>query len=171
MGELKVGALDIEEAELNLDIYKRSSGKSSSFSISGKVTIQEVRLDCHVSYEKIEKKWNLVVYAGIEAKAFGLGTIFPEFKNTFADSLKFSKLAFIYSSEDAKTQDENFKFEVKQGLQLMGVLEEIPALSALTGVIIRVLFFRRIWAVRSIFRFKFPLCSLISATLFRAIRL
>ena len=40
MGELKVGALDIEEAELNLDIYKRSSGKSSSFSISGKVTIQ-----------------------------------------------------------------------------------------------------------------------------------
>lgn len=133
MGGLKVGALDIEEAELNLDIYSRSSCKSSSFSISGKVTIQGVRLDCRVSYEKIEKKWNLVVYAGIEAKAFGLGTIFPEFKNTFADSLKFSKLAFIYSSEDAETQDESFKFEVKRGLQLMGVLEEIPALSALTG--------------------------------------
>ncbi len=132
-GNVTVGPVNIVKTMLALNLYSAASKKQSSFSLMGEAVIEGITLDCKVAYEKQpDGSSNKLVYAGIQANSFSLATVFPAAKNTFIDSLKFSKAAFIYSSADAETKDEDFNFHVKKGLQLSAVLEEVPALSSLT---------------------------------------
>jgi hypothetical protein len=133
LDDLTIGPVDITKTELDMKLYSAASGKTSEFSLMGEAVIEGLTLDCKVAYEKgADSKTNELVYAAIHAESFGLSTVFPQAKDTFVDSLKFSKVAFIYSSNDGNTQDPDFDFTVKQGLQLSAVLEEIPALTTLT---------------------------------------
>ena len=132
-GNVTIGPVNIVKTMLALNLYSAASKKQSSFSLMGETVIEGITLDCKVTYEKqSDGTSNKLVYAGIQANSFSLATVFPAAKNTFIDSLKFSKAAFIYSSADTETKDEDFNFHVKKGLQLSAVLEEVPALSALT---------------------------------------
>jgi hypothetical protein len=133
LDDLSIGPVDITKTELDMKLYSAASGKKSEFSLMGEAVIEGLTLDCKVAYEKgSDGETNELVYAAIHAESFGLSTVFPEAKDTFVDSLKFSKVVFIYSSNDGDTQDPDFEFTVKQGLQLSAVLEEIPALTTLT---------------------------------------
>jgi hypothetical protein len=133
LDDLTVGPVDITKTELDMKLYSAASGKKSEFSLMGEAVIEGLTLDCKVAYEKSsDGETNELVYAAIHADSFGLSTVFPEAKDSFIDSLKFSKVVFIYSSNDGDTQDPDFDFTVKQGLQLSAVLEEIPALTTLT---------------------------------------
>ncbi|MEO8147008.1 MAG: hypothetical protein ABI723_05185 [Bacteroidia bacterium] len=133
LADLKIGPVDITKIELDMNFYSASTGKKSAFSLMGETVIEGLTLDCKVAYEKDRNGVaNQLVYAAIHAESFGLSAVFPPAKDTFVDSLKFSKVVFIYSSTDGDTQDPDFEFAVKQGLQLTAVLEEIPALTSLT---------------------------------------
>ncbi|MEO8412687.1 MAG: hypothetical protein ABI472_03475 [Ginsengibacter sp.] len=132
-GNIVIGPVNIIKTALALNLYTTASKKQASFSLMGETVIEGITLDCKVAYEKItDGTSNTLIYAAIQANSFSLGTVFPAAKNTFVDSLKFSKAAFIYSSTDTETKDEDFNFHVKQGLTLSAVLEEVPALSSLT---------------------------------------
>lgn len=133
INDLSIGPVNLTKTALNLMFASASGGKKSEFSLMGEAVIEGLTLSCKVAYEKDKNgKTNQLVYAAINANAFGLSNAFPSAKNTFVDSLKFSKVAFIYSSADIDTQDPDFDFTVKKGLQLTAVLEEIPALTSLT---------------------------------------
>lgn len=132
LSNLEIGPVQIETAKLHLQIYKASSGKPVEFAISGAAVIESIRVECKVRYEKQDGSWTCVLYAGLQAASFGLSTVFPPASGTFVDSLRFRKIAFVYASADCTTQDADYAFPVRQGLQLMGVLEEISALSTLT---------------------------------------
>jgi predicted nucleic acid-binding Zn-ribbon protein len=133
LGNIDIGPVHLETATLRLAIYRETSGKASEFELSGKAVIEGIKVDCRVAYEKMDSGWNIVIYAGLEAETFRLSTLFPPVKDTFVDTLSFSKLGFIYSANNTAVQDAEYPFTVSKGLQLMGVLEEIPALSTLTG--------------------------------------
>jgi|GEM_PF-674566 len=132
-GNITIGPVNIVKTVLAINLYATAAKKQSSFSLMGEAVIEGITLDCKVAYEKNpDGTSNKLVYAAIQANSFSLATVFPAAKNTFIDSLKFSKAVFIYSSADAETKDEDFSFHVKKGLQLSAVLEEVPALSSLT---------------------------------------
>lgn len=133
LGDIDIGPVHIKSAKAGIQIYKESTGKASEFYISGAAVIEGVEVECKVCYEKLGDTWNCVLYAGLHAKSISMSTIFPTTKDTFVDTLKFSKIAFIYSSKDCQAQDPDFDFRLRKGLQLMAVLEEVPALSDLTG--------------------------------------
>lgn len=133
LGELKIGPVALKKARLEMQLYTKSSARASSFAILGQAVIEGVAVDCKLAYEKNANGWTAIVYAAIRAESFGMGTIIPAARNSFVDTLKFSKVAFIYASAESKTKDPDLSFEVRKGLQLMGILQEIPALSDLTG--------------------------------------
>jgi len=128
LGELDIGPVHIKTAKAGMQIYKESTGKASEFYIAGAAVIEGVEVEAKACYEKLGETWNCVLYAGLQAKSVSMSTIFPTAKD-----MKFSKIAFIYSSSECQAQDPDFDFQLRKGLQLMAVLEEIPALSALTG--------------------------------------
>ena len=133
LGELKVGPVALKKAKLEMEFFTKASGRTGKFAIVGQAVIEGLKVGCKLAYEKSTEGWTTIVYGEIEAASFGMAAIFPDMKNTFADSLKFSKVALIYASKDSKTKDPDLAFEVRQGLQLIGILQEVPALSDLTG--------------------------------------
>ncbi len=133
LGELKIGPVTIKKARLEMQFFTKASGRASEFAIAGQAVIEGVQVDCKLAYEKSTEGWTAILYAALQANSFGMASIIPAAKNTFVDSLKFSKVAFVYASKDSSTKDPDFAFEVRKGLQLVGILEEIPALSDLTG--------------------------------------
>jgi hypothetical protein len=126
------GPVHIKKTTLDFQIYKKSLQKPTKFELSGEAVIKGLTLNCGVYFEKNISTWVTVLYANIEASTFGMANIIPAFKNTFVNDLQFSKVGFIYASADTTTQNEGTSFAVKEGLQLIGVLEEIPVLSELT---------------------------------------
>jgi hypothetical protein len=133
LGKIDIGPVHLKQATLKMSIYDTASGKPTEFAIISDAIIENIEVICQVSYEKIQQTWNCVLYAGIEAKSFGVSTVFPAAKDSFVDSLKFSKIAFIYSTQNCTTQNSEYSFTVNQGLQLVGSLEEIPTLTSLIG--------------------------------------
>ena len=133
LDDLSIGPVDITKANMSISLNAASTGKPSSFALTGEAIIESLTLDCKIAYEKnTDGTSNQLVYAAIAANEFGLSSVFPAAKGSFLDTFRFSKIAFIYSSDDAETDDPDFDFEVKQGLQLIGVMEDIQALSTLT---------------------------------------
>ena len=133
LDHLSIGKVNITKAVLHIGIFTAKSKKVTSFSILGETVIEGLKLSCKAVYErKLDGSSNKMVYAAIQANSFGLSNIIPKAKGTFVDSLKFSKVAFIYSSSDSETKDPDLNFNVQQGLQLMAVLEEVPVLTSLT---------------------------------------
>lgn len=128
-----IGPLQIYDAVLNLNLYSSASKQDSFLCIGGKVKIEGMEVECRVVFEKHDNQWKSVVYAELNADAFVLSNVVPQAKNSFIDTIGFSRIAFIYSTFTGKTQDQNLSFDVKEGLQLSAVLEQIPALSSLTG--------------------------------------
>lgn len=133
LDDFVVGPVSIKKARLEIQFYSAASGKPSEFAVVGQARIKGVQVECKLVYEKIKDRWNPMLYAALEASSFGLGNVIIPAKGSFLDSLKFSKVAFIYAQSEGDTQDPDFEFSVKKGLQLIGVLEEIPALTDLTG--------------------------------------
>ncbi|WP_086931999.1 hypothetical protein [Agarilytica rhodophyticola] len=133
LGSLSVGPVDIHQAKLELNLYSQTSGRDSSFAIVGEAEIEGIELECKLVFQENNGKWEQILYAGLNADAFSMSTVFPPAKNSFIDTFSFSKIAFIYSSFEGNSQDSDFSFNVKQGLQLLGTMNQIPALSDLTG--------------------------------------
>ena len=132
LGEVAFGPVSIKQAKLRMQFYSTASSKPSAFGVYGSAVIQGVSVDCKVAYEKLGNTWNAVVYGGLSSNSFGLSNLFPAAAGSMLDTLKFSKVAFIFASQDSTTQDPDFSLPVKKGLQLTGTLEDIPALSKLT---------------------------------------
>ncbi len=133
LGNISVGPVNIKKAQMMISLNAASTGKANGFAILGEAVIEGLTVDCKVAYEKsAASKINTLVYASVAAENFGMSTIFPKAKASFIDTFRFSKVAFIYSSEDGKSNDPDFDFNVRKGLQLLGVLEEISALTTLT---------------------------------------
>ncbi|MCW8997408.1 MAG: hypothetical protein OQK04_01650, partial [Kangiellaceae bacterium] len=132
MAPFSVGPVKINDAKMVLNLYKSSSKKNPSFEILGETTIEGITVDCKLVYEKQKNKWESVVYAMLNAEGFVFSRIFSKAKGTFVDTLEFSKLGFIYASFNGQSQDKDFQFDVKKGLQLVGDLKQFPALSTLT---------------------------------------
>ncbi|MBN2536012.1 MAG: hypothetical protein JXB88_24240 [Spirochaetales bacterium] len=120
----------LKEAYVDMRLY---AGKGVEFTIGGSATIQGIDLACKVSFEKYMDEWNCVLYGALEGDDLSFSRVFPGEKESFLDCLSFSRAAFVIATKDCKTQDENYSFTVRKGLQLMAVLEEIPVLSQLTG--------------------------------------
>ncbi len=131
LGDLKFGVVDLKKTELDFQLYKKSLNKPAKFEIYGEAEIKGVTLDCGVYFEK-NTTFTTVLYARMKAHDFRLSSVFSEVKGSFVDTLSFSELGFIYASASTQTQNEGFAFQVQEGLQLMGKLEEIPALSTIT---------------------------------------
>lgn len=132
LGDLDIGPLSIKEARLSLDLYRASSGKPTDFAIRGAVVIEGVEVDGEVRYEKQSNGWGAVVYARLGTDGFRLSEVIPAVKGTFADSLAFDDAVFIYASQDGAVQSPAFAYPVRKGVQLMGRLQEVSALSTLT---------------------------------------
>ncbi len=132
LGNIKLGPVKVTKTALDFEIYSKSVSKPAKFEISGEAVIEGVTVDCGIYFEK-NTDWTTVLYANLAADSFGLSNVFPPAKGTFVDELKFSKVGFIYASANCTTKNEGLNYSVQEGLQLMGVLEEIPGLSSLTG--------------------------------------
>ncbi len=132
LGNITLGPVKVTKTALDFQIYSKSVQKPTKFEISGECVIEGLTIDCGVYFEK-NTDWTTVLYANLAADTFGLSNVFPPAEGTFVDELKFSKVGFIYASADCVTKNEGLGYTVKEGLQLMGVLEEIPGLSDLTG--------------------------------------
>ncbi|WP_186755911.1 cell envelope integrity protein TolA [Echinicola salinicaeni] len=132
LGDLNFGPVDLKKTDLDFQLYKKSLQKPAKFEIKGEASIEGLNLDCGVYFEK-DITFTTVLYAIIDAKSFTFSQIFPSAQGTFINKLSFSKLGFIFASASCKTKNEGFDFDVQEGLQLMGILEEIPGLSDLTG--------------------------------------
>ena len=131
--KLSVGPVDISKTKLAVNLYAARNNKKASFSLGGSAIIENLKLDCKVTYEKqTDGSSNTMLYAAINANSFSMASVFPAARNTFIDSLKFSQAVFIYSSSDAQTQDSDYNFSVKKGLTLAAILEDVPALDSLT---------------------------------------
>ncbi|MBB6635029.1 hypothetical protein [Cohnella thailandensis] len=129
---LQIGPLEIKEAKLSLELYRASSGKPTKLAIYGAVVIEGIEVDCEVRFEKRPEGSNVLVYASIAADNLKLSTIIPAVEDSFADSLAFEKAVFIYSSSDGLFHSTHCSYPVRQGVQLIGKLKEIPALSSLS---------------------------------------
>lgn len=132
LGELKFGPVDLKKTDLDFQLYKKTLQKPAKFEIKGEATIEGLTLGCGVYFEK-GTTFTTVLYAIMDAQSFTFSKIFPSAQGTFINKLSFSKLGFIYASAACQTKNEGFDFDVQAGLQLMGVLQEIPGLSDLTG--------------------------------------
>ena len=132
LGDIQIGSIHVTKTQLDFEIYNKSVQKPAKFEISGESVIEGITVDCGVYFEK-NTDWITVLYANVEADSFVLSNIFKSAKGSFIDQLKFSKVGFVYASQECTTKNENLNYTVKQGLQLVGVLEEIPELSSLTG--------------------------------------
>jgi len=132
LGDLKFGPVDLKKTDVDFQFYKKSLQKPAKFMIRGQANIEGLNLDCGVYFEK-STTTTTVLYAIIDATDFHLGQVFPPVNGTFVNDLSFSKLGFVYASAATQTKNEGFDFNVQKGLQLMGTLNEIPALSDLTG--------------------------------------
>lgn len=133
LGTLSLGPVDIKQAQFEFKLYSQSSGQDSSFAIVGEAEIEGIDVECKLVFQENNGSWEKILYGGLNADAFTMSTIFPPAKNSFIDSFSFSNIAFIYSSFDGESQDSDFGFSVKKGLQLLGTMNQIPALSDLTG--------------------------------------
>ncbi|MEB3345482.1 hypothetical protein U6A24_08435 [Aquimarina gracilis] len=132
LGNLTLGPVKINKTALDFQIYKKSTQKPAKFEISGEAVIEGVTVDCGIYFEKYTD-WTTVLYADLVANSFKMSHVFPETQGSFVDELSFSKVGFIYASASCVTKNEGLNYSVQEGLQLMGVLEEIPGLSSLTG--------------------------------------
>jgi len=132
LGDLDIGPLTIKEARLSLELYAATSGKPTDFAIRGAVVIEGVEVDGEIRYEKQANGWDAVVYARLAADGFRLSKIIPALKGTFADSLAFEEAVFIYASQEGTVQSTSYAYPVRQGVQLMGRLQEVSALSTLS---------------------------------------
>ncbi len=132
LGDLKFGPVDLKKTNLDFQLYKKTMQKPAKFMIKGEAVIEGLTLDCGVYFEK-DTTTTTVLYAIIDASSFNFAQIIPAAKGTFVNDLSFSKIGFIYASAACKTKNEGFEFDVQEGLQLMAILNEIPALSDLTG--------------------------------------
>ena len=125
---ITIGPVAISNTQLDFEIYPKTVQKPTKFEISGDAVIEGIHVACSVYFEKLST-WTTVLSADINATNFRLSNIFSEAKGTFIDSLSFSKLGFIYVSADSTIKNQS----LKKGIQLIGVLEEIPGLTDLTG--------------------------------------
>lgn len=132
IGNLEIGPVTIQEPGLDFQIYKRTANKPSLFTIHGEADIQNVTVDTGVYFEKQASSWETVLYAGVGTESINLSTFFPDTKGSVMDQLSLSKVSFIYASADCKPQRLPSVSSVKKGLQLVGVVKEIPGLSQLT---------------------------------------
>ncbi|MEW7290380.1 hypothetical protein [Aquimarina sp. 2304DJ70-9] len=132
IGNITLGSVKVTKTSLDFEVYNKSVQKPTKFEISGEAIIEGVTVDCGIYFEK-NTDWTTVLYANLAADSFSMSTVFPPAKSTFVDELQFSKVGFIYASANCITKNEGLNFSVQEGLQLMGVLEEIPGLSSLTG--------------------------------------
>ncbi len=132
LGAITLGPVSITKTDLEFEIYSKSVQKPAKFEISGQAVIEGITVNCGVYFEK-NTDWTTVLYANLAADSFVLSHVFSPAKGSFVDELKFSKVGFIYASSDCVTKNEGLNYSVQQGLQLMGVLEEVPGISSLTG--------------------------------------
>jgi len=132
VGNITLGPVKVTKTILDFEVYNKSAQKPTKFEISGEAVIEGITVNCGVYFEK-NTNWTTVLYANLTADSFVLSHIFSETKGSFVDELKFSKVGFIYASANCVTKNEGLNYSVQEGLQLMGVLEEIPGLSSLTG--------------------------------------
>jgi len=132
VGNLEVGPVNISEAGLKFEIYKRASGKPSLFTIYGEADIQNVNMDVGLYFEKQATSWITVLYAGVSAEHISLSTFFPETKGSVMDQLALSKMSFVFASADCTPQMLPAVGTVKEGLQLLATVKEIPGLNDLT---------------------------------------
>jgi len=132
LGKTAIGPVTLNQAKLRMQFYSAASSKPSEFALLGSATIQGLTVDCKVAYEKLGASWNCILYGALNANSFGMSTIFPQAAGSFIDTLKFSKVAIIYASAASTTEDPDLSLPVKKGLQLTGLLQEVPALSQLT---------------------------------------
>ncbi len=132
VGNITLGPVKVTKTILDFEIYNKSAQKPTKFEISGEAVIEGVNVNCGIYFEK-NTNWTTVLYANLAADSFVLSHVFSEAKGSFIDELKFSKVGFIYASANCVTKNEGLNYTVQGGLQLMGVLEEIPGLSSLTG--------------------------------------
>ncbi len=131
--DLSLGPITIKQAQLSLAIHTASSNRKSAFAITGITEMEGIEIECKLTYEKYDGKWQAVIYGALNADSFSLSSIFSSAKDSFIDTLSFSKVAMIYSTFSGISQDPDFGFTVQSGLQLRGSLQKVPALSALTG--------------------------------------
>lgn len=100
LGNIEVGTINIKEAGLKFEMYKRVSGKPGLFTIYGEADIQNVNVDIGVYFEKQVGSWITVLYANISANRISLSTFFPETKGSVMDQLALSKMSFVFASAD-----------------------------------------------------------------------
>ncbi|MGY6276136.1 hypothetical protein [Methylomonas sp. MgM2] len=131
--DLTIGPVVINDARLQFSLFSQQSKRPTELAISGDTHIEGMDVKAKLAYEKQNGAYSAVLYGELDAASFGLSSIVPQAKGTFVDTLQFSKVAFIYSTNDAATEDPDFAFRVRKGMQLMGVLQEIPALFDITG--------------------------------------
>lgn len=132
LSDVTIGPVTITNAEMALNLYQKAAKKDSSFEITGETEVEGITVECKLVYEKHNGKWKSILYAMLNAESFVFSNIFPKARGTFVDSLGFNKLGFVYSSFDGTSQNTDFEFPVKEGLQLVGHLKQVPALSDLT---------------------------------------
>lgn len=128
IANITIGPVAISNTQLDFEIYPKTVQKPTKFELRGDAVIEGIHVGCSVYFEKLST-WTTVVSADINATNFRLSNIFSEAKGTFIDSLSFSKLSFMYVSADCTLKTQS----LKKGLQLIGILEEIPGLTELTG--------------------------------------
>lgn len=131
--DFSLGPVELTQTHLDFEIYRKAENKAAKFQITGEATIEGVEVDAVVGFIKQNNQWTTLLAAQVQADNFGLGDVFKPAKNSFVDTLKFSKVCFIYATDATTTSIAGQSYEVKSGLQLMGVIEEIPGLSDLTG--------------------------------------
>lgn len=131
LSSFSVGPINVNKTNLDFEIYKKQADKPTKFEISGEVEIEGLTLDCGVYFEK-NTTFTTVLYANIQSDGFGLGDVFAPAKGTFVDELQFSQAGFIYATADCTTKNESLNYTVQEGLNLMGVVKQIPGLDELT---------------------------------------
>lgn len=130
--DISIGPVTIKEAQLAFNLYNKSSKKDPSFEIMGEASIKGIDVECKLVYEKHNDQWQSILYAMLNSEGFVFSQIIPNAKGTFVDTIEFKKVGFIYASFAGDSQDKDFQFKVKKGLQLVGNLKQVPALSDLT---------------------------------------
>ncbi len=138
VGNIDVGPVTIEKAELDFQIYKKSAQKPTLFTIHGEAEIQHVVVDAGVYFERAANasSWVTLLYANVgtpKSESLRLSTFFPETQGSVMDQLSLSKMQFVFATADCDPQRLPSVSAVKTGLQLIAVVEEIPGLSDLVG--------------------------------------
>jgi phage shock protein A len=119
MGNLKIGSVEILNAQLILNLYGSKSGKQNEFKIAGVSKFEGIELACIAQSQSGE----YAVAAAVDTNKFELATVFPVIKSTFINDLRFNKLGFAYATKELDG--------IKQGLSLLGELAPITKLSVI----------------------------------------